>query len=230
MGAISLLHHPSISIGITLAVYWFSLRVHSRFSWAHPLVVACGILMIFLWKAHVPYATYRAGGDVISWFLGPATVALAIPMYRHGYRLRNSLAILALVVFVGSAVGMTTAGLTAYLMGAPRPVIMAAIPKSVTTPIAIEVSRQLHGIPAITVAMVIITGILGSITGPLVLRWISVDDDLAIGAAIGTSSHAIGTASLIRRSELQASVSSWAMAVAGIFTAILASLISYFFR
>lgn len=230
MSAVSLLHHPSISIGITLAVYWLSLRLHSRFAWAHPLVTSCGILMLFLWKAHVPYATYRVGGDIISWFLGPATVALAVPMYRHGYRLRSSLGVLAVIVFIGSVVGMTTAGLTAYLLGAPRPVIMAAIPKSVTTPIAIEVARQLHGIPEITVAMVIVTGILGSIVGPLVMRWLSVADDRAIGAAIGTSSHAVGTASLIRHSELQASVSSWAMAAAGIFTAILAALISYFLR
>jgi predicted murein hydrolase (TIGR00659 family) len=230
MNAASLLQHPSISIAITLAVYWLSLRLHSRFAWAHPLIVSCGILMVFLWKAHVPYATYRVGGDVISWFLGPGTVALAVPMYRHSYRLRSSLGVLALIVLVGSAVGMTTAALTAYLFGAPRPVVMAAIPKSVTTPIAIEVSRQLHGLPEITVAMVIVTGILGSIVGPLVLRWLSVKDDRVIGVAIGTSSHAVGTASLIRHSELQASVSSWAMAAAGIFTAILASLISLFIR
>lgn len=230
MNAASLIRHPGIGIAVTVLVYWFSLRLHYRFRWAHPLVVGCGILWIFLWGMKVPYADYRIGGDVISWFLGPGTVALAVPMYRHGYRLRSSLAILAVVVFVGSAVGMATAGLTAYLLGAPLPVVMATVPKSVTTPIAIEVARQLHGIPEITVAMVIVTGILGSIVGPLVLRWLSVKDDRVVGAAIGTSSHAVGTASLIRRSELQASVSSWAMAAAGIFTAILAAIISHFIR
>lgn len=228
MNATSLLQHPAFSIGVTLAVYWLSLRVYARFRWAHPLVLSCGVLMLFLWKTHLPYGTYRAGGDAISWFLGPGTVALAVPMHRHGYRLRGSLPALTIIVFAGSIVGMITAGLTAWLMKAPLPVVMAAIPKSVTTPIAIEVARQLHGLPEITVAMVILTGILGSILGPLVMRWLSVTDDRTIGAAIGTSSHAIGTASLLRRSEFQASVSSWAMAAAGIMTAILASLISHF--
>lgn len=229
MSVVSLLENPAVSIGVTLLAYWLSLRLHARFRWAHPLIVACGMLAFYLWIARIPFPAYRAGGDVISWFLGPGTVALAIPMYRHGYRLRSSLGKLAIIVFAGSAVGMLTAAGTAYLLHAPLPVVMATVPKSITTPIAIEVCHQLHGIAEITVAMVVVTGILGSIIGPFVLRLISVKDDRVIGAAIGTSSHAVGTASLIHRSELQASVSSWAMAAAGIFTAILASLFLKFF-
>jgi putative effector of murein hydrolase len=103
---------------------------------------------------------------------------------------------------------------------------MSTVPKSVTTPIAIEVSRELHGIPAITIAMVILAGVLGATVGVPLLRFAGIRDDRAIGAAIGSSAHGIGTASLVRHSEMQATVSSWAMAAAGIFTSLLAALLA----
>jgi putative effector of murein hydrolase len=105
---------------------------------------------------------------------------------------------------------------------------MSAVPKSVTTPIAIEVCRELKGIPQITIAMVILAGVLGASFGVPLLRLAGVRDDRAIGAAIGTGSHGVGTASLVRHSELQAAVSSWAMASAGIFTSLLAALLKIF--
>jgi len=142
--------------------------------------------------------------------------------------LRRSLVKLAGIVLAGSVVGMATAGLTAWLLGAPLPVVMSAVPKSVTTPIAIEVCRELKGIPQITIAMVILAGVLGASFGVPLLRLAGVRDDRAIGAAIGTGSHGVGTASLVRHSELQAAVSSWAMASAGIFTSLLAALLKIF--
>jgi putative effector of murein hydrolase len=149
-------------------------------------------------------------------------------MYKHGYQLRGKLVATTGIVLAGSVVGMISASMSAWLLGASRPVVMSTVPKSVTTPIAIEIARQLHGHPEITVVMVILTGIFGSVLGPHLLSWIGVTDDRAIGLAMGTSSHAVGTASLIHRSEVQASVSSWAMAAAGIITAILAAIISHF--
>jgi putative effector of murein hydrolase len=176
------------------------------------------------------YAEYNRGGDVLTWFLGPATVALAVPMHRHGRALRNSLPKLALIVLAGSVVGMASAGLTAWMLGAPLPVILSTLPKSVTTPIAIEVCRELGGIPQVTIAMVILAGILGASFAAPLLRLVGVRDDRAVGAAIGTSSHGIGTASLVRSSEMQATVSSWAMAAAGVFTSLLAALLAPFLR
>jgi putative effector of murein hydrolase len=125
---------------------------------------------------------------------------------------------------------MVTAGLGAWMFGASHEVIMSTLPKSVTTPIAIQVSENLHGNPAITAAMVLISGLLGSIVGPSVLRMSRIQHDHAIGAAIGTSSHALGTASLLSHSEVQGSVSSLAMAMAGVITSILAMLLSWFWH
>jgi predicted murein hydrolase (TIGR00659 family) len=222
--------HPALYILLTLAVYALSLRLHRRWAWIHPLLSASVALIFLLWALHIPYASYNTGGGVFTILLGPATVALGVPMYKQGIKLKATLPRLSLVVFAGSAVGMGTAGGVASLCGASHQMVMSALPKSVTTPIAIEVSRSLHGDPAITAAMVLLTGLLGSVIGPGILRLVRIPHDHAVGAAVGASSHAIGTASLFRSSEVRGSVSSLAMALAGIFTSVLAMLLNLYWR
>lgn len=222
--------HPAISIAITVLAYALAVALHRRWRWVPPIVAACAPIMLVLLALGEPYAEYNRGGSLLTWWLGPATVALAVPMYRRGKALRPSLPRLTLVVLAGSLVGMATAGLTAWLLGAPLPVVMSTIPKSVTTPIAVEVCRELKGIPQITIALVILAGVLGASFGTHLLRLAGVRNGQAIGAAMGTASHGIGTASLVRHSELQASVSSWAMAAAGVFTSLLAALLLLFLR
>lgn len=222
--------NPVFSVGLTVACYAIALRLHHRWRWIPPIVVACVPIIALLLVVHEPYATYNHGGNVLTWCLGPATVALAVPMYRNGLALKSSLPRLALIVFVAALVGMLTAGGTAWLLGAPLPVVMSAVPKSVTTPIAIEVCRQLKGIPQITIAMVILAGVMGASLGPALLRIAGVKQDRAVGAAVGSASHGIGTASLVRHSEMQAAVSSWAMAACGVFTSLLAAVLSLFLR
>jgi predicted murein hydrolase (TIGR00659 family) len=225
-----ILAHPVVSILVTVAAYAASLALYRRWRSLPPIIVASALVVAFLLLNREPLQAYNRGGYFLTWWLGPATVALAVPMYRHGLALRASLPRLALIVFIGSLVGMVTAGIVAWLLGAPVAVVMSAVPKSVTTPIAVEVSRQLKGIPQITVGMVIAAGVLGASIGPLLLRIVGVREDRAVGAAIGTASHGIGTASLIRRSEMQASVSSWAMAAAGVFTSLLGALLAWIMR
>jgi len=204
--------------------------LHRRWRWIPPIVAACLPIMALLAVTHEPWAAYNRGGNLLTWLLGPATVGLAVPMFRNGQALRSSLPRLALIVLIGSVVGMVAAGTTAWLLGAPRAVILSTVPKSVTTPIAIEVSRELGGIPQITIALVILAGVLGASFGVPLLRLVGVREDRAIGAAMGTASHGVGTASLVRRSEMQATVSSWAMAAAGVFTSLLAALLALALR
>ena len=113
----SLHRHPVFSIVLTVLAYWLALALHRRWRWIPPIVVACAPIMVFLWLTHEPYTEYNRGGSYLTWWLGPATVALAAPMYRHGMALRRSLPRLILVVLAGSIVGMATAGLTAWLSG-----------------------------------------------------------------------------------------------------------------
>lgn len=225
MNAATLLALPAISILLTVATYIVGLKLHLRWRWIPPILVAAAPIIALLLALRVPFNAYNHGGAWLTWMLGPGTVALAIPMYRNGLALRPSLPRLAVVVFIGSVVGLLTAGLTCWALGAPSAVVLSTLPKSVTTPIAIEVCTQLGGIPAITTAMVVITGVLGASIGLPILRLLRIGSARAIGAAIGTSSHGVGTASLVRRSEREAAVSSWAMAAAGVFTSLLAVLV-----
>jgi len=221
---------PVVSIALTLAAYWLALALHRRWRWVPPIVATCVPIVALLLLLREPCEIYTAGGSYFTWWLGPATAALAVPMYRHGMALRRSLPRLIVIVLAGSMVGMITAGVTAWLFGAPRAVIMSTIPKSVTTPIAIEVSSELGGIPQITIAMVILAGVLGAVFGPALLRLVGVRENKAVGAAVGCASHGVGTASLVRRSEMQATVSSWAMAAAGVFTSLLAIVLKLLLR
>ena len=225
-----ILNGPAFAIAITLVLYAISLRVESRYSWSNPLLVSTVALVLLLYVLRIPYSRYRIGGDMFTYVLGPATVALGLPMYKQGVKLKGSIRRLLVVVLAGSIVGMATAGFVAWICGASHQVVMSAIPKSVTTPIALAVSQELHGNPTITVAMVLVTGLLGSIIGPGVLRMAHILHDHAVGSAIGTSSHAIGTASLIRHSEVRGSVSSLAMAMAGVITSILAALLAWYWH
>ncbi|MDR3734137.1 MAG: LrgB family protein [Acidobacteriaceae bacterium] len=224
------LHTPVFAVAITVVLYWISLRVQGRYPWANPLITASVALVLALYVLRIPYAQYRIGGNYFSYLLGPATIALGVPMYKQGVKLKGSLRRLMVVVLAGSIVGMVVAGVVAWMLGASHEVIMSTLPKSVTTPIAIQVSEDLHGNPAITAAMVLITGLLGSIVGPSILRLAHILHDHAVGAAMGTSSHAMGTATLIQRSEVQGSVSSIAMAMAGVITSILAMLLTWYWH
>lgn len=223
-----IVRHPVFSVAFTALVYWPALALHRRWRWIPPIVAAGLPIVVLLLLVGEPFAEYNRGGSFLAWFLGPATVGLAVPMYRHGLALRRSLPKLILIVFLGSVAGMTSAGVMAWLLGAPREVVMSTVPKSVTTPIAIEVCKELNGIPQITIAMVIVAGLLGASFGKPLLKLVGVHDDRAIGAAIGTGAHGIGTASLVRQSERQATVSSWAMAAAGVFTSLLTPLLKLF--
>ena len=187
--------NPVFSVALTVLAYAAALPLHHRWRWIPPIVAACLPIVAVLLLAREPYVDYNRGGSFLTWWLGPATVALAAPMYRHGMALRSSLPKLVLIVLAGSVVGMATAGLTAWLLGAPLP-----------------------------------AGVLGASFGPPFLRLVGVKDDRAVGAAIGCAAHGIGTASLVRQSEMQATVSSWAMAASGVFTSLLAVLVALFLR
>jgi len=168
-----IVRNPVFSVAFTLLAYWLALALHRRWRWIPPIVAACLPIVALLLLVREPYAEYNRGGAFLTWWLGPATVALGVPMYRHGMALKNSL---------------------------PR------------------------------LALVVLAGLLGGSFGPPLLRLAGVRDDRVIGAAIGTAAHGIGTASLVRQSEMQAAVSSWAMAAAGVFTSVLAPLLKLFLR
>ncbi len=222
--------NPVFGVAVTVAAYVASQALHRRFRWLHPLLPTCASLIVLLLVARIPYESYNAGGGLVAFFLQPATVALGVPLYKQAGRIRGRVAAIVIAIAAGSVAGMASAALLVWAFGGSRPLVLSMIPKSVTTPISMEVSRAIGGEPSLTAVFTVLAGLVGSVVGPAVLRRLGVRDDLAIGAAMGTSSHGIGTARVIRESELQGGVSGLAMALAGIFTSLLAILVAWWLR
>ena len=222
MGPAETYAEPLFGIAITVLAYGSARAVHRRWSWAHPLFFTCLAVVVVLKLTHVSFASYQVGGSVVQFFLSPATIALAVPLYKQWGKVRKHAGAIVSAVVAGAASGMAAAGALVRLLGGSRPVLLSMVPKSVTTPISMEVARQLGGVPELAAAFTVTAGLIGSVIGPAVLRRAGVRGDLAVGAAMGTSSHGIGTARVIQDSELQGGVSGLAMALAGIVTSLLA--------
>jgi predicted murein hydrolase (TIGR00659 family) len=221
---------PVFGVSITVMFYAAGMLLQRKLSWAHPLITTCVGLMMTIRLLHIPLENYAIGGDMITYLLGPAVIALGVPMYKNGKKLRKAAVPLSVSIGVGSAVGMITAGVCAAWMGASKELVASAVPKSVTTPIAMEIARELHGFPEIAVAMALAAGIIGNLVGPEILRFCGVKHHLALGAAVGTSAHGFGTARMLKEHDLQGSTSSLAMAVAGITVSVLAMFVPWVLR
>jgi putative effector of murein hydrolase len=221
---------PVFGVTSTVMFYATGLLLQKKLSWAHPLITTCAGLMLTIQLLHIPLENYAIGGDMITYLLGPAVVALGVPVYKNGKRLSKAAVPLSVAVGVGSAVGMVTAGVCAAWMGASKGLIASAVPKSVTTPIAMEIARELHGFPEIAMAMALLAGIIGTLVGPEILRFCGVKHHLAMGAAMGTSAHGFGTARMLKEHDLQGSASSLAMAVAGMMVSVMAMAVPWILR
>ena len=215
------LHNPAFGVMLTLCLYCSAVYFKRRWGWIHPLILTSGIIMIVLQVRDIPLAWYKSGGDWISWALGPATVALAVPLYKHVPLIRSKLSAVLAGITAGSIVSaLSTAGLLAA-SGASSELLFSALSKSSSAPFSMEIASRLGGIPELAAALSVLTGLLGSLAGPAVLRLCGVKEDVPLGAAVGTGSHGIGTARLMLTSELQGSVSGFAMASAGLITSLL---------
>jgi predicted murein hydrolase (TIGR00659 family) len=217
----SIFYHPLFGVAVTVGAYVIALKLHGKWKTLHPMFVCAGGIIAMLLLFGVPYEGYKVGGDQIAFFLGPATVALGVPLYKQAKVIRKYFAAILSGVTVGSITGMASAGMLVWLMGGTRELMVTMMPKSVTSPISLEIVRQAGGIPELGAVFTVLTGLLGSMIGPVLLRLLRISGDVPIGVAIGTSSHGIGTARIIRESELQGSVSGVSMALAGIVTSLL---------
>lgn len=215
--------------GVTLTLLMFRLAINLKERWPHPLVnpllVGIGSIILILVLLGIPYEAYSIGGAYIHFLLGPATVVLAIPLYKQMGLLKKNLIPILVGVLSGSIFAMAAIILIGKITGLPELLILSLIPKSVTMPIGIEVAQTLGGIPAITVIAIVVTGLTGAVFGGAILRIGKIQDPVAQGIAIGTSAHALGTTKAIEMGETQGGMSGLAIGLAGIITAILAPLI-----
>ena len=214
-------HSPVFGVLLSLIAYETGTYINqkSKLSIFNPLLIAIAIVIVFLTKLNISYESFNAGGQFISFFLYPATIALALPMYKRFSLFRENALPILTSVLCGNVCGMTFVILSSKLFGISDVLTRSLIPKS------IAVSQQLEGIQSVTVAAIILTGIIGSVLGPVLYRLFKMDDRVAFGIAIGASSHAIGTARAMELGEIEGAMSSLTMAVSGITTVFLAPVI-----
>lgn len=222
-----LLHSPMFGILLSLVAFEIGMFIQkkTKIMLLNPLLIAIAIVIIVLLCTGIDLKTYQIGGDMINLFLGPATVVLAVPLYQHLHDLKNYAVPIIIGILSGIGTGLIATVLCGLLMNFDKTIIASLLPKSITTPIGIELSAQLSGIPAITVLTILITGVLGAVMADVVFKVFHIEHPIAKGIALGTSAHAIGTTRAIALGKVEGAMSSLAIGVSGIITVLIVPFI-----
>lgn len=191
----------------------------------NPVLGAIILVVSVLFVTGTDYATYFEGAQFVHFLLGPATVALAIPLYRQWDKVRRSALAIGASLVTGSLVAILTAVGTAWLLGGSETLLASIAPKSTTAPVAMAISQDFGGVPSLTAVLVIVSGILGAMFGPMLLNLVGVKDWSARGLAVGTASHGIGTARALQVNETAGAFSGLAMGLNAVATALLVPIL-----
>jgi len=212
----------------TIAAYALGLWLHARANaapLANPLLIAIILIGALVLATGTPYADYFAGAQVLHFLLGPATVALALPLWRHLDTIKRYFWPVMLAIAAGSIIAAGSAVAIAWALGASRATLLSLAPKSVTTPIAISLAEQIGGLPALAAVIVLLTGAVGAVLGRWLLNLLKVTDWRARGLAVGTVSHGIGTARAFQVNATAGAFSGLAMGINGLLTALVLPLL-----
>jgi predicted murein hydrolase (TIGR00659 family) len=212
---------PLLWLTLTVVAYVLADWLHARarrHPLLHPVLVSVAALLGVLVASRTPYATYFEGAQFVHFLLGPAVVALAVPLHRELGRIRARAPALAAALAAGSATAALSAVGVAALLGASRATLVSLAPKSVTAPVAMGVAERLGGLPSLTAALVILTGIVGATAGPSILRLARVRDPAARGFALGLNSHGLGTARAFQLGEQDGAFAGLAMGLNALAT------------
>ena len=213
-------------VTISLISYAIGAKLKRKFGFGffNPLLISIIVTILVLIGSHVDYETYNEGAKYLSWLLTPATVCLAIPLYEEWELLKKNARAVMLGVTAGVITSLLTVFVLARLMGLNHANYVTLLPKSITTAIGMGVSEELGGYVTITVAVIVITGVLGNIFGELICKIFRIHEPISKGLAFGTAAHAIGTAKAMELGDVEGAMSSLSIAVAGVLTVVLASL------
>jgi predicted murein hydrolase (TIGR00659 family) len=190
-----------------------------------PVLVAIVLIGAVLLVADVPYRDYLAGGSFVSFWLGPATVALALPLHHEWHLVRRAALPILTGVAAGAVVSICSAVLVTDLVGGSRKLQLTMAPKAATTPVSIAVSDQIGGIPALTAVLTILAGITGAVAGPWLLDRLRIRDPRARGIALGAVSHGIGTSRALHESRTEGAFSALSMALTALATSVLVPVV-----
>ncbi|MBQ3794116.1 MAG: LrgB family protein [Lachnospiraceae bacterium] len=214
--------------GVTISLISYGLGNFLKKKWKvgffNPLLISIIVTILFLVSSHVDYETYNEGAKYLSWLLTPATVCLAIPLYEEFELLKNNAKAVLLGILAGVLTSLLTVFALAKLMGLSHANYVTLLPKSITTAIGMGVSEELGGYVTITVAVIVITGVIGNMIGEFIFKIFKIHEPISKGLALGTAAHAIGTAKAMEIGEVEGAMSSLSIAVAGILTVVLATV------
>ena len=213
-----------VIVTFTIIIYWLAQKLQARtgFILLNPILITILIIIAFLMIFNIDYQTYHNGSKYIDFLLKPAVVALGVPLYKQLKVIKKQALNIVISQLAGCITGIVSVVLIAKLMGASKEIIFSLAPKSVTTPIAIEISRSIGGIAPLTASVVIVVGIFGAVFGYSILKLTGVRSPMAQSLSMGNAAHAIGTSKSMEISPVFGAMSSIGLIVNGIFTAILA--------
>jgi predicted murein hydrolase (TIGR00659 family) len=210
--------HLTLTVVAYLAGDWL-FRRSGRKALLHPVLLSILLLVAVLSATDTDYRTYFAGAQFVHFMLGPATVALAVPLYRHVRLIRQMWLPILVSIATGAIVSATSAVFIARWLGASERTLISLAPKSVTAPVAMGITEKVGGLPSLTAALVVLTGVLGAVIGAAVLEVAGVRDDRARGLALGVNSHGIGTARAFQMGDLAGAFSALAMGLMALASA-----------
>ncbi len=219
---------PLLHLTMTLVAYQFSLFVYRRGRLSpllNPVLLSLILIVSVLYTTGTSYDVYFDGAQFVHFLLGPATVALAIPLYRQFDKVRRSAIALLVSISMGSITAAASAVAIGWLLGGSEQALVSLAPKSVTAAVAMGITEQLGGLPSLTAVLVISTGILGAMVGPYLLDLLRIKNEAARGLAMGTASHGIGTARAMQVNEVAGAFAGLAMGLNALATAVLLPLI-----
>ena len=219
---------PLLWLAATLAAYLLgdaAFRASHRQSWANPVLVAIILLALLLWVTGTDYATYFEGAQFVHFMLGPATVALGLPLYDNLRRVRSAFWPMLAALLAGSSVAVISVLMIAKAFGIQGAVLASLAPKSTTAPVAIGIAERMGGQPTLTAALVLLTGIFGAIVVTPLLNALRIRDWRARGFAIGVAAHGIGTARAFQVNQTAGAFSGIGMGLNAVLTAIIAPLV-----
>ena len=222
-----ILTNPLFSLALILFSYTFAgwLQKKTRKSWLNPLLISVLIIIAILLIFDIPLSTFNEGGDIVAMFLAPVTALLALSIYRQRELVKRNFLPILIGTLVGAIVSIGSIIVLANILGLDDRLTSSLIPKSVTTPIALSVSESLGGIPGITVCALILSGLFGNILAPVLIKLFKLNDPVAAGIAIGSSSHALGTVTALELGEDIGAISSIAIPFSGIITVLISLFI-----
>lgn len=222
----------SVFFGMVISVlaYECGIFLKKKLKWAicNPLLLSIIGVMLFLLFFHIPYETYREGAQYLGYLLTPATVCLAIPLYEQAELLKKHAWAIVAGLLSGVLTSIASVLLLSLLFGLDHAAYVTLLPKSITTAIGMGVSEELGGYVTITVAVIIVTGILGNVIAEKVCRLFRIEEPVARGIAIGSAAHAIGTTKAMEMGEVEGAMSSLSIAVAGLITVVVAPFFAGF--